>query len=98
MIKNLLLITIIIGSSFGAFAQYSTSGTGQTYDLSDLVNEQILSLTDGVYYLDADLLIQATDSLLVYEDAILNIAPSVQLNVAGVLRIQAPNEFLMQCA
>lgn len=85
---------------FSAFAQYTTPNDGVTYTLEDLVAESdgILTQDNGVYYLHEELIIAASDTLQIVEDGSLRIAPEVRITVSGVLSIDVPDNFTLDCS
>lgn len=90
----------MVFASTSVFAQYYTPGNGQTYTLDDLVaqSDGVLTQDGEVYYLHEDLQIAVSDTLQIMQNGSLLINPEVQITVAGVLEIDAPDSFLMDCS
>lgn len=98
--KKITTLVLMFFASAAVFAQYSTPGNGLSYTLNDLVAESqgALTLDAGVYYLHEDLQITASDTLQILHDGSLLIDPTLLITVAGVLEINAPESFLMDCS
>jgi len=100
MIKKITILILFVFATAPAFAQYSTPGTGETYTLDDLVAQSNGVITEdaGNYSLHEDLQIAVSDTLQIIENGSLLIAPEMQITVSGVLEIDAPDNFLIDCS
>ena len=100
MIKKITILVLLAFASAPVFAQYSTPGNGGVYTLDDLVaqSEGALTQVEGVYFLHEDLQIAVSDTLQILQNGSLLIAPELRITVSGVLKIDAPESFLMDCS
>lgn len=99
MKKNTIL-TLMLFACASVFAQYSTPGNGEVYTLDDLVaqSDGVLTQESGIYYLHEDLIIATSDTLQVFQNGTLWIDPALRITVSGVLEIDAPDSFLIDCS
>lgn len=100
MIKKITTLLMILSAVITASAQYSTPGKGEVYSLDDLVllSDDVVSFEDGAYLISEDLEISALDTLKIHQNGKLLLAPEIQITVAGVLDINAPDEFILDCS
>lgn len=97
IITSFLMLFVALSTSY---AQYITPGNGEVYSLDDLVSlsDGILTKVADTYLLQENLQIEAADTLRITQDGVLHLAPEVQIDVFGVLEINAPEEFLLDCS
>ncbi len=89
-----LFIALGLVASQGMQAQYTTPNTGQSYTLTDLavLSGGVITATSDTSYLQtADLTVAATDTLLIDEDLVWQVADSASISIAGTF-IAAPPE------
>ncbi|WP_159801638.1 T9SS type A sorting domain-containing protein [Flavobacterium sp. MK4S-17] len=93
MSKKLLFILFLFVAPFAASAQYTTPGTGVNWSLNDLVANAPSAITfaDGIYTINQDITIAATDALVIEEDAAIQIASDVLITVAGSFTADSDN-------
>lgn len=77
-------------------AQYTTPGTGIAWDLDDLVNnsEGAVTLSDGEYFVNNDLVISPTDTLRLLENTVVKFQGGTLITVMGVLLANPPDSIL----
>lgn len=97
--KKILLLLISL-FTIQAMAQYSTPGNNGSYTLADLVDISAGAITadgDG-YSFNDEIIISASDTLKVEEDAILKIAIDKLWTIEGVLLVTTDNFTIMSSA
>lgn len=97
--KTTILLAMFFLAVTPIFAQYITPNDGEIYSLDDLValSNGVLIEEDGVYILNEDLEIAASDTLQITQNGEWLIAPEVLITISGVLQIDAPDEFTINC-
>lgn len=91
------LSSLVLILSIGAQAQYTTPGTGQSYNLSDLVGISggVITSTSATSYLqNANFTLAATDTLLITEDVTWAVAATASIDIEGAF-ITNPSDQLV---
>ena len=92
--KNLSFVFILSLISQFTFSQYTTPGTGVIWDLIDLVDNSggVMSIDEGIFYINDDLTISETDTIRIISDEIVKIESDKLITVLGVFQAQPPQE------
>ncbi|MDY0076229.1 MAG: T9SS type A sorting domain-containing protein [Bacteroidales bacterium] len=79
------LIFIVLALSLNTQAQYVTPGNGNDYSLDDLVSQSggVVSTNNGIYFINGDLTISATDTLKILDAAVVRIAADIRPEFLG---------------
>ncbi|NOX47066.1 MAG: T9SS type A sorting domain-containing protein [Chlorobi bacterium] len=90
--KNLGLLIVLVFFLSPAFSQYETPGTGVNWDLTDLVGNSsgAVTLQDGIYFFNEDILISALDTFHISTDETVKIGQGRLITVSGVLIANPP--------
>lgn len=93
MKKFILPLVMLI--SLNLSAQYSTPGNNGSYTLDDLValSNGAVSMDSDQYFFNEDILISATDTLVINQDGQLNIHEGLLWTIEGVLKANVPDSF-----
>ncbi len=96
MKKYCLSAAIFIGMVFSLQAQYTTPGTGIHWGLDDLVavSAGIVTKQGDDYFIHDDLVITATDTIALLENAVLKFDAGVLITVSGVFVADPPDSIL----
>ncbi len=88
-----LAIFLLTGISSICFGQYTSPGTGITFNLNTLSQAapSVLVKTGNTYQMTANITISATDQLLMDENAVLKIDGGMQLTIFGAYDTTATN-------
>ena len=91
-----LLLSILLLFHFHGSAQYSTPGTGISWNLLELSEQagSAVTFSDDVYWINEELTISATDTLYIFENSIVKINAGVLISVAGVLQVNVADSVL----
>ena len=86
MKKNWLIALIFVINVVTLHAQFTTPGTGVTWDLDDLVShsEGAVSLSGGEYFINDDLIIATSDTIRIETNAIVRFLGGKLITVNGV--------------
>lgn len=89
--KKILLFLFLIGTA--AYAGYSTPGTGKSWDLDSLVvfSGGSVTFSGGVYNFNDTLTITQSDTLKIFINATVKLAPLSIFNVYGTLLVNPPD-------
>ena len=95
--KNIYIVFILSMVSQFVLGQYVTPGTGVLWSLDDLVNnsEGVISINDGIYFVNNDLIISETDTIRIISDEIIKINYNKLITVLGGFQAQPPEELLI---
>ena len=87
--KYILLALLLILSTHTANANYSTPGTGRTWNLDSLVTNSggDITFNSGSYFVNDTIVISQSDTIIVRNDFIMKLASQVFIDVFGVLII-----------
>lgn len=83
--KNFYAILLLIVLPITVFAQFETPNNNTTYTLEDLttLNDSVVTFEDDIYYINHPILISATDTLSITEDAEVRIAHLALVTIEG---------------
>lgn len=89
--KKIILVFLLAYKC--AFADYSTPGTGKSWNLDSLVtfSSGVVTYSGGVYFVNDTLTISTSDTLKILNDATLKLASLVLINISGTLTINPPD-------
>lgn len=92
MIKNLLFVSLLVGGSMSAFAEYKTAGDGTAYSLESLSQiEGSGVVKDGsVFTLSDDVTVAEGDIFNVDAGATIKMATGITLRIEGTANFEAP--------
>lgn len=92
--KNISFVFILSLVSQFTFSQYSTPGTGVTWNLIDLVDNSggVITNDEGIFYINNDLTISETDTIRIISDETIKIEFEKLIIVLGVFQVQPPQE------
>lgn len=90
--KSLLTVLILLMFA-GAFANYSTPGTGAVWNLDSLVANSSGNVTfsSGVYFVNDTVIISASDTVKVQTNAVIKFGTSVFIDIFGVFIVNPPD-------
>ena len=79
------LIFLVLAFSLNTKAQYVTPGNGDDFSLDDLVSQSggVVTSSNGTYFINGDLTISATDTLKIFDAAVLRIAAGIRPEFLG---------------
>lgn len=88
-----ILSAILFFVFVNTYANYSTPGTGITWDLDSLVANSSGNVTysSGVYFVNDTINITASDTLKILSNAVLKFGTSVFVDIYGVLIVNPPD-------
>ncbi len=100
MKKNWLSCVIFMVFMTTLHAQYTTPGTGVTWDLDDLVSNSngAVTLENDAYLINDDLLIADPDTLRILDNAVVKFLSDKLLTVQGVFQVDPPDSLLFTVA
>jgi len=95
--KNISFVFILSIITQIAICQYVTPGTGVIWDLDDLVNssEGVITIDDGIYYLNDNLTISETDTIRIITDEVIKVEFEKLITVNGVFQAMPPEELFI---
>jgi hypothetical protein len=90
--KNLIILFAFI-FTVNIFADYSTPGTGVSWNLNDLVTNSAGTVTfsSGQYFINSNLTITSPDTIKILNNATVKLAYNVTVNTLGTLIINPPD-------
>lgn len=91
MKKYILLFLLLLSGNF--FAQYSTPGTGRSWNLDSLVaySSGYVTYSGGIYYMNDTIIISVSDTIKIYNNATIKLAPQFLIYIKGTLKINPPD-------
>jgi hypothetical protein len=89
--KKIILFVLLVYKC--TFADYSTPGTGKSWNLDSLVaySSGVVTYSGGVYLVNDTLTISASDTIKILNDATLKLSSLVLINISGTLTINPPD-------
>jgi hypothetical protein len=98
MKRILLVFLIIIVNS--SFADYSTPGTGVSWNLDSLVTYSGGNVTysNGIYFVNDTITISESDTLKILNNATVKLSSLVLININGTLKTNPPDSLLITAA
>jgi parallel beta-helix repeat protein len=87
--KIILLALVLILNYHGAHANYSTPGTGKTWNLDSLVANSggDITFNSGSYFVNDTIVISQSDTIVVRNDFVMKLASQIFIDVFGVMII-----------
>ena len=94
--KNLILALIIAFTAIGLKAQYTTPGTGVTWDMNDLVTNSggaAINYEDG-YLIESDINISLNDTIRLLSNEVIYFSEATLIKVIGVFQADPPDQIV----
>jgi parallel beta-helix repeat protein len=90
--KNILLALLLITGSMASHANYSTPGTGKTWNLDSLVANSggDVSFSSGSYFVNDTIVVSLSDTVRVKTDFVMKLSSQVFIDIFGVLIVDPP--------
>ncbi len=90
--KKLIILFAFLFSTH-TFADYSTPGTGVSWNLTDLVTNSsgTVTFSSGQYFINSNLTVTSPDTIKILNNATVKIAFNVTVNTPGTLIINPPD-------
>src|SRR5258706_3548488 len=87
------LFVFIFMFSIHAYANYTTPGTGRNWNFDSLVaySSGNVTYTGGIYFVNDTVIVSASDTLKILQNAELRLAPVTQFYFLGTLIINPPD-------
>ena len=92
--KKALFVIVIFSASL--FANYSTPGTGRSWNFDSLVAYSAGDVTysGGIYYVNDTITISVSDTLRIHTNAIIKLASLVLINIDGTMLARSTGQIL----
>lgn len=94
--KTTLILFVMFLAGFNVLGQYSTPGTGVTWDLEDLIGESNGAVTynEDTYFIHENLEVLSPDTILLEDNAIVKFYEDILITVQGVWIANPPDSIL----
>lgn len=93
--KTIVTVFILFISllSINSFANYSTPGTGVSWDLDNLVTNSggVVTFSSGTYFINDTLIVTSPDTIKILNNATVKLAQNVVFNTLGTIIINPPD-------